>query len=243
MIMERKGLIAFDFDNTIIDANSDQVVVDMIDGEVPKKAKLLFDEDNWTDYMGAIFEHLHSTGTKKKDLDSKLAALPFVDGLPSLLEWLNKNDFEVIVISDSNSYFINHILQTHKLSPFVMKVFTNPAFFDDDQLLKIQWYHSQDWCNLSNKNMCKGQILEEYIATRKNENVVFRHHYYCGDGSNDFCPSLRLKEGDVTFPRIGYSLQKKLAASEAVAATIFPWATGAQIQTFIAEHAGLLLTI
>lgn len=56
MIVERKGLIAFDFDNTIIDANSDQVVVDMIDGEVPKKAKLLFDEDNWTDYMGAIFK-------------------------------------------------------------------------------------------------------------------------------------------------------------------------------------------
>jgi len=51
----RRGLIAFDFDQTIIDANSDWVVVEMINGDIPEDAKKLYSDDNWTDYMGAIF--------------------------------------------------------------------------------------------------------------------------------------------------------------------------------------------
>ena len=61
----RRGLIAFDFDQTIIDANSDLVVVEMIEGEVPEAAKQLFSGDNWTDYMGAIFavsQHIRRGG-------------------------------------------------------------------------------------------------------------------------------------------------------------------------------------
>ena len=85
-----------------------------------------------------------------------LAALPFVEGFPALLRWLAENDFEVIVISDANTYFINHVLETHDLEKCVTKVFSNPAYFDETGLLRIEWYHSQDYCDLSNKNMCKG---------------------------------------------------------------------------------------
>jgi len=227
----KNGLIAFDFDQTIIDANSDVVVIDMIEGPVPQDAQELFDDNNWTDYMGAIFRHLHGSGTKKKDYDDLLASLPFVDGLPDLIKWLAGNDFEVIIISDSNAYFIHHIIEHHKLDPYITKVFTNPADFDEEGLLRIEWYHVQDYCDLSNKNMCKGQILEDYIAQRKSENVTFRRHFYCGDGSNDFCPSLRLKEGDVTFPRIGFRLESKLKGCDAVKAQVAPWATGDEIKT------------
>ena len=89
-------------------------------------------------------------------VDQLLAALPFVEGFPNLLRWLADNDFEVIVISDANTYFINHILETHGLDNCVTKVFSNPAYFDENGLLRIEWYHSQDYCDLSNKNMCKG---------------------------------------------------------------------------------------
>jgi len=232
----RRGLIAFDFDQTIIDANSDLVVIQMVDGEIPEEAKRLYSQDNWTDYMGAIFAHLHSGGVGKEQLDSTLSALSFVEGLPALLKWLSENDFEIIVISDSNSYFIRHILDAHDLSQYVTEVFTNPAYFDENQLLKIEWFHVQDHCPLSNKNMCKGQILEDYIEKRKGENVSFSRHYYCGDGSNDFCPSLRLKEGDVTFPRIGFRLESKLKESDLVQAEIFPWTTGQQIRDFLVKH-------
>jgi len=165
-----------------------------------------------------------------------MSSLPFVEGLPALLKWLHCNDFEVIVISDSNSYFIHHVLDYHGLSQYFTKIFTNPAHFDENELLKIEWYHVQDYCNLSNKNMCKGQILEDYIESRRKENVTFQRHYYCGDGSNDFCPSLRLKEGDVTFPRIGFRLEARLSGCESVKATVFPWSTGAQMQHYLADH-------
>jgi len=229
----KKGLIAFDFDQTIIDANSDLVVIDMIEGEVPEEAQKLYTEDNWTDYMQAIFKHLHDAGVKKKQFDDLLASLPFVRGLPALLKWLRESDYEIIIISDSNSYFIEHVLSTHGLSQYVTEIFTNPARFDDEGPLRIEWFHVQDSCNLSTKNMCKGQILEEYIAKRKSEQVCFRHHYYCGDGSNDFCPSLRLEEGDVTFPRVGFKLEAKLKQSDSIKATVVPWTNGDEIMEYI----------
>jgi len=232
----KNGLVAFDFDQTIIDANSDTAVIDLIDGPVPDEAQKLYADDNWTDYMQAIFRHLHGQGATKKRYDVLLASLPFVEGLPDLLRWLVVNDFEVIIISDSNSYFIDHVLKTHDLDELVTRVFTNPARFDDDGVLRIEWYHVQDYCHLSNKNLCKGQILEEYISQRKTENVTFRRHYYCGDGTNDFCPSLRLKEGDVTFPRTGFRLEKKLKGCDSMKAEVFPWTTGAQILNHVKSH-------
>ena len=153
----KNGLIAFDFDQTIIDANSDTAVIDLIHGPVPDEAQKLYADDNWTDYMQAIFRLLHAQGAKKKRYDDLLASLPFVEGLPDLLQWLVSNDFEVIVISDSNSYFIDHVLTTHDLDGLVTRVFTNPARFDENGVLLIEWYHVQDYCNLSNKNLCKGK--------------------------------------------------------------------------------------
>ena len=156
----RNGLIAFDFDSTLVDANSDLVVIDLVDGNIPKKAKDLFDDDNWTDYMGAIFQHLHASGVKRKQIDESLASMPFVEGIPKLLEWLSDNDFEIIIISDSNSHFISHKMKTSGLDKFIRKTFTNPARYDEDGLLKIEWYHAQYYCKLSNKNLCKGKAVD-----------------------------------------------------------------------------------
>ena len=51
--------------------------------------------------------------------------------------------------------------------------------------------------------MCKGDVLEKHIKehSRKIDSVV-----YVGDGSNDFCPTLRLKDRDYVAIREGYKL-------------------------------------
>lgn len=236
MTSVRRGVIAFDFDETIINADSGLAIIEMADSEFPEDIKQLYSKDTWTDWLGAIFAHLHDGGVGKKDMLTALSALPFVEGMPTLLKWLFDHDFEIIVISDSNSYFIQYILEVHDLSQYVTKVFSNPAYFDDKELLKIEWFHVQDYCQLSTKNMCKGKILEDYIEKRKEENVSFCRKYYCGDGSNDFCPSLKLEEGDVTFPRIGFTLESKLKKSDSLKATVFPWATGHQIRDFLIKY-------
>ena len=90
------------------------------------------------------------------------------------------------------------------------KVFTNPARFDENGRLCIEYYHEQNECQLSAKNLCKGHVLEDYIQQRINENNNDNHYYnrlhYVGDGSNDLCPSLRLSSNDFVYPRSGYKL-------------------------------------
>ena len=49
--------------------------------------------------------------------------------------------------------------------------------------------------------MCKGDIIEEYIKERREQGVVYDFTAYSGDGKNDLCPTLRLSENDLAFPR------------------------------------------
>ena len=58
---------------------------------------------------------------------------------------------------------------------------------------------------MSTKNLCKGQILEDYIASSEKK---FSLVCYVGDGKNDFCPSLRLSANDLVCVREGFSLVK-----------------------------------
>ena len=49
----------------------------------------------------------------------------------------------VIIISDSNTEFIDHILRERNLHHLVDKVFTNPANWNSEGKLLIQPYHHQ----------------------------------------------------------------------------------------------------
>ena len=49
----------------------------------------------------------------------------------------------IIIISDSNTVFINHILEVNNLDKLVDKVFTTPAEWTVDGRLTIKPYHHQ----------------------------------------------------------------------------------------------------
>jgi len=128
---------------------------------------------------------------------------------------------------------IEHILETAGLTAVFSKIYTNPASFDNSGCLQLSPYHHQDWCNLSQANMCKGHILDEHcrVASVKYDVVA-----YVGDGANDFCPALRLRETDIVFPRRGYSLEKHIAEGrDKVAASVRPWDTGFDIMNALKE--------
>merc|ERR1719204_3059088 len=77
--------------------------------------------------MGAVFELLHQNGTKKPEILELMANLKFTPNMQRLLEEAVDNlEATIIIISDSNSEFIHHILKEYKLSERVDKVFTNP---------------------------------------------------------------------------------------------------------------------
>ena len=46
--------------------------------------------------------------------------------------------------------------------------------------LRVEPFTHQTECTLSRPNMCKGQILEDYISSRKEDGVIFSPIAYAG---------------------------------------------------------------
>ncbi|CAL7944677.1 unnamed protein product [Xylocopa violacea] len=243
--MHRSNLIAFDFDHTIANDNTDIVARKLLPKEkLPDSVKDLYRSNGWITYMGKIFELLHSNSIDIKQVKNAIANIPIVPGIDTLLKELHSRGCEIIIISDSNTLFINEWLKSKNLTYAIAEIFTNPAQIDDTGLIKLDMYHVQNSCKLSTVNLCKGQILEDYIKKRNDEGVHFNRIAYVGDGKNDLCPILRLSEQDIAFPREDYTLIKILndAATYQIPkinARVFPWNDGVQILKILEEEFGL----
>merc|ERR1719370_1071378 len=95
--------------------------------------------------MGAVFDLLHQNGRRKQEILDLMAGLQFTPNMQRLLEEaVDTLNATIIIISDSNSEFINHILKERGLSNRVDKVFTNPASWSEEGKLEILPYHHQD---------------------------------------------------------------------------------------------------
>ena len=162
--------------------------------------------------------------------------LEFTPNMQQLLEKSVELSATIIIISDSNSEFINHILKTKKVDHLVERVFTNPAEWSSDGLLTIKPYHHQETDKLSTKNLGKGLILEDYI---KNCGKDFSFVCYVGDGKNDFSPALRLSDNDLVCVREGFSLEKYIPKMEKegyqIKAEILLWNDADQIYKKLKE--------
>ena len=191
--------------------------------------------------MGEIFRYLHENNTTPEQMLELMTQIEFSPGMLQFLTSLDREKTETIIISDSNSVFINHILFHHNIHPHINRVFTNPARFNPKGQLEIEMYHVQDSCDLSTVNLCKGHVLESYIEERASQNVNFTHVAYIGDGQNDFCPSLRLKDSDFVFPREGYSLVKYMEKMKTekdlhIKANVHLWSSGCDILNVLQQN-------
>lgn len=204
---QAKVLIAFDFDHTIVDENSEPFVFTKLAPEgIPDRIKSFYNKLGWNEYVGEVFAYLHSKGTSVDEIKKALYEVKLTAGMKGLLELIQTEGLEAIIISDANSIFINELLKKFNLTETFSKIYTNPSKVEDNDLITISYYHKQDWCELSTVNMCKGHILDEHIKTNGGYDKVM----YVGDGSNDLCPALRLRKCDVICPRVGFSLEKKI---------------------------------
>ncbi|KRT78294.1 hypothetical protein AMK59_7112, partial [Oryctes borbonicus] len=179
-----KKLAVFDFDHTIIDNNSDTIVRDLIPPEkIPSSLKLLYRKDGWTSYMQGVFELLFEHGLGRNEITAAIEKIEPVRGMCELINSLKQElNYDIIIVSDSNTYFIDTWLKKFNLSSTIEKVFTNPANFVDG-MLKIEMYHLQCECRLSTKNLCKGKILVDFINAQKKEEIHYEKIVYVGDGA------------------------------------------------------------
>lgn len=250
---QHRNLVAFDFDHTVVNDNTDIVVRDLIAKEkISDDVKLLYTSSGWIPYMQAIFNLLHSNGFKRNDLLTAIECIPEVNGMKELMRRLYETQqTDVIVVSDSNSEFIGHWCRHNGIDEYVTQVFTNPAAFNTDELLDIQPHHHQTTCTLSSVNLCKGDVLANYLQEQQKTNdVIYRKIFYVGDGHNDLCPILRLAKDDYGCARNGYRLEKELQAlgttddtpendksnGHTIDAGVFVWNDGNELAEFILKN-------
>lgn len=233
-----KYLAVFDYDHTVVDDNTDLVARALINpGLIPDTVRELHKSSGWIEYMQEIFKLLHKHAITRQEILDGIRTIKETPGMTECFKKLSENQFEIIIISDSNSVFIDTWNQG-RLSEYISKVFTNPARFDENELLCIRPYHHQTYCTLSSENLCKGQIMEDFIAERKDQGITYNSIYYIGDGRNDICPMLRLGENDFACPRVGYSCEREIEnvarrVQKELKAEMYRWNTGEDLLEYI----------
>ncbi|WIA28342.1 hypothetical protein OEZ86_010892 [Tetradesmus obliquus] len=233
MTNDTKLLVAFDFDHTVVDGNTDTWITKAAPGgDIPTALKDSYVTGHWTQYMGRVLQHLHSEGVDASALQGVLQDLPYTAGMEQLFQHLAQCAAHCIILSDSNTQFIEWILQDRGHSSLFSKVYTNPASVSDQGQLLLGPYHSHS-CATCPANMCKRLILQLHMQ----QHVLRSQAPYCrvayvGDGSNDLCPAQSLGPTDIVFVRAGFALDKLLQKPEiagSVQAEIVRWQTGHDI--------------
>lgn len=229
-----KRLIAFDFDHTIVNKNTDIVVRDLIDSsKIPESTRELYKSNGWIPYMQEIFKILYKNNIKRNEIEKAVLTIPEVPGMINCIKTLHDHkNFDIIIISDSNSEFINLWNTKYNITKYFNEIYTNPAKFNSDNLLLLEPYHTQIDCSISSINLCKGKVLDNYIKEKKIESQI---NYDCvifvGDGYHDICPMLRLQKCDIACPRLTYAADRDLIKtaekiSAEIKASVIKWTDG-----------------
>lgn len=218
-------LAVFDFDQTIINDDSDAAARGIIDPPnlIPDRQY----SHDWTQYMQQVFNTIKNINISADKILDVVSSLSPIAGMPEVMKAFNKNNIEIIVASDSNSLFIHNWLKRNELSEIVSCIYTNPAKIEDG-LLKIEPYTLQTTCDWCTKNMCKGTIVKEH---KLKSTKVYSKTFYFGDGKNDLCPVMKLAPNDIAFPRAGHTLDS-LLKSYTAQAEVIPWCTGNDIYEY-----------
>ncbi|PRP82658.1 inorganic pyrophosphatase 2-like [Planoprotostelium fungivorum] len=206
--MVQKTLVAWDFDLSMIDVNSDEYVFQMMAKHLnPVPFQRANPHMTWPQntLMAKMYEEKPYT---REELVEAFRHTPFES--IDLLKWLNQQGCDLIIISNANVYFIQIILEVYGILDLFPeeKIISHPASLIEGKGLKIDDYHNLE--NLHNcvvqcpQYMCKGLVLKRYLGQ-------YQTIIYVGDSiPGDWCPCTVLSESDYVLARKEHSLHKKL---------------------------------
>ena len=230
--------VLFDFDWTIVNENSDVFIFKKLASDIFSQLSQLREKFQWTDMMHHCVGLLHERKVTPEQIEHCFDDIPLAPEMSQALRLIASRGVSMEVVSDANSVFIDCILRHYRLRDLFSRVTTNPAFFDSEgrlhivRLIKKTEPHG---CVLCPENMCKGAIVTAIITAGREQERVF----YVGDGGNDLCPALRLRQGDYVFARSGYELARRLTLPEnlkQVKAIVHLWTTYADLLKLFQEH-------
>ncbi|XP_022278788.2 phosphoethanolamine/phosphocholine phosphatase isoform X1 [Canis lupus baileyi] len=235
-------LLTFDFDETIVDENSDDSIVRAAPGQrLPESLRATYREGFYNEYMQRVFQYLGEQGVRPRDLRAIYEAIPLSPGMSDLLQFVAKQGscFEVILISDANTFGVESALRAAGHHGLFRRILSNPSGPDARGLLALRPFHTHS-CARCPANMCKHKVLSDYLRERAHDGVHFERLFYVGDGANDFCPMGLLAGGDVAFPRRGYPMHRLIqeaqkAEPSSFRASVVPWETATDVRLHLQQ--------
>ncbi|TTW40630.1 putative phosphatase phospho1 [Bagarius yarrelli] len=212
-------LFLFDFDETLIDENSDNSVVRAAPFTLPVSLSNSQRPRFFLEHSQKIMTFLNESGVTEeavRDAIERIPASPGRGGASPLPTWLRH--------AGARGLFA--------------EVFTNPAEFNRDGRLVLRPYHAHS-CPECPENMCKQLILRDYASKRaKEQGEPFQKIFYIGDGQNDVCPTLALGLNDTVFPRRGFPMHRIIQDLQRTQPGVYrpsvvPWERGQDVVDFL----------
>ncbi|KAK7325129.1 hypothetical protein VNO77_29228 [Canavalia gladiata] len=224
-------VLVFDFDKTIIDCDSDNWVVDELGFN--DLFNQLLPTMPWNTLMDRMMMELHSHGKTIEDIVQTLQRIPTHPRIIHAIKTAHALGCDLRIVSDANTLFIETILKQLGIRECFSEINTNPCYVNEEGRLRVLPYHdlnkSPHGCSLCPPNMCKGLMIDKIqgLIQSSGENKRF---IYLGDGSGDYCPSLRLKNGDFVMPRKNFPVWDLICKDPLlIKAEIHEWSDGEEM--------------
>jgi pyridoxal phosphate phosphatase PHOSPHO2 len=224
-------LFVWDFDETIVLANTDTLVFERLSPSLlPEILNAASPRPSWTARIDAGLSTLAEQGHTPAAILAAAADAPLPpDTLAALTAIAAHPAAASAVLSDANSLYISSVLARARLDcarVFAAGIFTNPARIVPSDVppggavkrVTVAPYCGERMhgcvvgphgCPRCPKNICKGELLDALVARYgggKSKVVVC----YIGDGGNDACPAARVRAGGVVLPRKGFTLEHRI---------------------------------
>mmetsp|Transcript_23233 Transcript_23233/g.65230 ORF Transcript_23233/g.65230 Transcript_23233/m.65230 type:complete len:235 (+) Transcript_23233:48-752(+) len=220
--------IVYDFDYTIIDANSDTWFLQELAPDLHETVA----EDHkrfsgWTEYVDDALDRLHTDrGLGSNEVLASLEQISIEPEMKQSILHAKAAGHELRILSDANTVFIHTILARNGMQDVFSTITTNPARIEDGRVRVTRFDTSADHgCSLCPANLCKGGVVGTWAG--------YDRTYYVGDGWGDLCPILKLTSSDVAFVRRGKTLARYLnqKAEHTTKATVVYWNDARELQS------------
>jgi len=236
MSATKRQLVVFDFDWSLADQDTDRWIFEVLAPDLRRYMKTAKLQVQWTDLVASSLEKIHARGITRQQIEDTLISMPFHPAMVravSKLKAEGKTSF--LCLSNANEVFINTILKSKGLENLFDEIITNRAEWDASGLLKLRRRVDpngpQHSCKVGcSPNMCKGEELENFFSRHES---TYDRVIYIGDGSNDFCPVLHLRNQDKVLCRSYRGLEGRImkdGETEGLKAQVHYWAGAWEVE-------------
>jgi pyridoxal phosphate phosphatase PHOSPHO2 len=231
--IEKKILIIFDFDHTIVDYDTYNLLKELL-GEAKEEAEKILKNETWINFNRFLFAKLKEKGKEIETIKKFiLNTIELTNKMKEIFVYLREKNqkYFPIILSGSIKTIIEWVIEHFGFADVFKNIYSRQTGIDEQNYF-CYLDNEGKRCAKCNYFFCKSNVLTDILKKQEYERKV-----YVGDGLNDLCPAKILNEGDLLCPRKGYPLFETLVQSgEKLNCKIFSWEDGEHILEALAAY-------